>query len=48
MTTYIDRILDVASHEGYPYHHVYNSLLEKIYMQKDVEISSILYSVLNH
>ena len=28
-TSFVDRILDVASHEGYPGHHVYNSLLEK-------------------
>ena len=26
---YIDRALDLACHEGYPGHHVYNSLLEK-------------------
>jgi len=26
---YIDRALDLAAHEGYPGHHVYNSLLEK-------------------
>ncbi len=26
---YIDRIIDLASHEGYPGHHVYNLLLEK-------------------
>jgi len=29
VTTFIDRIIDAASHEGYPGHHVYNSLLEK-------------------
>lgn len=28
-TSFIDRIIDVASHEGYPGHHVYNTLLEK-------------------
>ena len=26
---YIDRAIDLAAHEGYPGHHVYNSLLEK-------------------
>jgi hypothetical protein len=26
---YIDRALDLAAHEGYPGHHVYNSLLER-------------------
>src|SRR5262249_6796548 len=26
---YIDRAVDLAAHEGYPVHHVYNSLLEK-------------------
>jgi hypothetical protein len=26
---YIDRAVDLAAHEGYPGHHVYNSLLEK-------------------
>lgn len=29
MTSYIDRVIDIASHEGYPGHHVYNSGLEK-------------------
>jgi hypothetical protein len=27
---YIDRALDLACHEGYPGHHVYNALLEKV------------------
>ena len=32
---YIDRAVDLASHEGYPGHHVYNALLEKnLYRQK--------------
>ncbi len=41
ITTFIDRIIDVASHEGYPGHHVYNSLLEKyLYKEKGwIEIS---------
>ncbi|MEO8400068.1 MAG: hypothetical protein ABI550_09700 [Ignavibacteriaceae bacterium] len=32
---YIDRALDIAAHEGYPGHHVYNLLLEKeLYRQR--------------
>jgi len=29
LPTYIDRAVDLAAHEGYPGHHVYNGLLEK-------------------
>jgi Domain of unknown function (DUF4440) len=29
LPVYIDRALDLAAHEGYPGHHVYNGLLEK-------------------
>jgi hypothetical protein len=29
LPTFIDRALDLACHEGYPGHHVYNALLEK-------------------
>jgi len=29
LPTYIDRAIDLAAHEGYPGHHVYNALLEK-------------------
>src|SRR5712671_4268479 len=29
LPTYIDRAVDLAAHEGYPGHHVYDSLLEK-------------------
>jgi len=38
---FIDRAIDVGSHESYPGHHVYNMLLEKnIYRDKDwVEVS---------
>ena len=32
---YIDRAVDIAAHEGYPGHHVYNSLLEK-HLVKDL------------
>ncbi len=35
LPSYIDRAVDLASHEGYPGHHVYNTLLEKnLYRQK--------------
>ena len=30
---YIDRAIDLACHEGYPGHHVYNVLLEKNLVQ---------------
>ncbi len=38
---YIDRAIDLAAHEGYPGHHVYNSLLEwNLYRKKEwVEFS---------
>ena len=29
LPTFIDRAIDLAAHEGYPGHHVYNALLEK-------------------
>jgi hypothetical protein len=29
LSVYIDRAIDLAAHEGYPGHHVYNTLLEK-------------------
>ena len=29
LPAYIDRAVDLAAHEGYPGHHVYNALLEK-------------------
>lgn len=29
ITTSVERVIDIASHEGYPGHHVYNMLLEK-------------------
>ena len=34
LPVYIDRAVDLAAHEGYPGHHVYNALLEK-HMVKD-------------
>ena len=40
---YIDRAIDLAAHEGYPGHHVYNALLEKnlVRDRKFVEFSFI-------
>lgn len=36
ITAYIDRAIDLACHEGYPGHHVFNALLEnKLYREKD-------------
>ncbi len=32
---YIDRAIDLAAHEGYPGHHVYNSLLEENLVKKN-------------
>ncbi|HVO75182.1 MAG TPA: hypothetical protein VMT35_14225 [Ignavibacteriaceae bacterium] len=31
---YIDRAVDIAAHEGYPGHHVYNTMLEKSLVKK--------------
>lgn len=31
---YVDRIIDLAAHEGYPGHHVYNALLEQQLVRK--------------
>jgi len=41
VTSSVERVIDIASHEGYPGHHVYNGLLEKnLYKDKGwVEIS---------
>lgn len=33
LPVYIDRAIDLAAHEGYPGHHVYNALLEKNLVQ---------------
>lgn len=33
LPVYIDRAIDLACHEGYPGHHVYNSLLEKAFVK---------------
>jgi hypothetical protein len=33
LPVYIDRAIDLAAHEGYPGHHVYNALLERYLMR---------------
>ncbi len=35
MPIYIDRAIDLAAHEGYPGHHVYNTLLEENLVKKN-------------
>jgi len=40
---YIDRAIDLAAHEGYPGHHVYNSLLEENLVKKDGWIEFTVY-----
>lgn len=42
---YIDRAIDLAAHEGYPGHHVYNSLLESVLYQKYGWIESSVYAL---
>jgi len=42
---YIDRAIDLAAHEGYPGHHVYNSLLETILYRKYGWIESSVYAL---
>jgi len=34
LPVFVDRAVDLAAHEGYPGHHVYNILLEKLYRDK--------------
>jgi hypothetical protein len=40
---YIDRAIDLACHEGYPGHHVYNALLEKNLYRKKGWVETSLY-----
>ncbi len=42
---YIDRAIDLAAHEGYPGHHVYNSLLETILYREYGWIESSVYAL---
>src|SRR5438093_6179380 len=42
---YIDRAVDLAAHEGYPGHHVYNSLLEKNLVRDRGRIEFAVYAL---
>jgi len=43
LPVYIDRAIDLAAHEGYPGHHVYNSLLEENLVKKNGWIEFSVY-----
>ncbi|MBL1215292.1 MAG: hypothetical protein HND52_18140 [Ignavibacteriae bacterium] len=43
MPIYIDRAVDLASHEGYPGHHVFNALLEKNLLKEKNWIEYSIY-----
>ena len=43
LPVYIDRAIDLASHEGYPGHHVYNSLLETNMYKKNNWVEFTVY-----
>ena len=42
---YIDRAVDLACHEGYPGHHVYNALLEKHLMRDRGWVEASVYAL---
>jgi len=42
---YIDRAVDLAAHEGYPGHHVYNSILDTILYRKYGWIEASVYAL---
>jgi hypothetical protein len=42
---YIDRAVDLAAHEGYPGHHVYNALLEQNLLKKNGWIEFSVYAL---
>ena len=42
---YIDRAIDLACHEGYPGHHVYNALLEKRLVRDRGWVESSVYAL---
>lgn len=42
---YIDRAVDLAAHEGYPGHHVYNSLLETVLYRKYGWMEASVYAL---
>ncbi len=42
---FIDRVIDLAAHEGYPGHHVFNSLLEKHMVKKNGWMEYSIYTL---
>lgn len=42
---FIDRAIDLACHEGYPGHHVYNSLLEKTLVRDRAWVEASVYAL---
>ena len=42
---YIDRVVDLAAHEGYPGHHVYNALLEQNLLKKNGWMEFSVYAL---
>ncbi len=42
---YIDRAVDLAAHEGYPGHHVYNALLEQNLLKKNGWVEFSVYAL---
>ena len=45
LPSYIDRAIDLAAHEGYPGHHVYNSLLEDQLVKKRGWVEFTVYAL---
>ena len=43
LPVYVDRVLDLACHEGYPGHHVYNVLLEKRLVEERGWVEYMVY-----
>jgi hypothetical protein len=42
---YIDRAIDLAAHEGYPGHHVYNALLEQVMLKEKGWLEFSVYAL---
>lgn len=42
---YVDRAIDLAAHEGYPGHHVYNALLEQNLLKKNGWVEFSVYAL---
>ena len=45
LPTYIDRAIDLAAHEGYPGHHVYNALLERHLVREREWVEFTVYAL---